>query len=214
MANNLQFNGSPGERNAILWAPWVNQYANQYKLDPNFLGAIIHQESHWTMGKTSSAGAYGLGQLMPENQPSDYRTGGPQIQIKEVAQFLAKMQIQGRNGVQSDENTCQNYYGARYPHDTTPGGHYYTDVEASKSMYLKYDIPIVKNSTDKTNNSSNPITTTTLPRVSIKDALSNLKVGIIALPTKIMTLLGISALGLIALLFLISQSHIDTNEEV
>lgn len=45
---------------------WVNQYAPQYGLSPKLVNAVITQESGYSPSATSSAGAMGLMQLMPE----------------------------------------------------------------------------------------------------------------------------------------------------
>ena len=45
---------------------WVNQYAPRYGLSPKLVNAVITQESGYSPSATSSAGAMGLMQLMPE----------------------------------------------------------------------------------------------------------------------------------------------------
>jgi soluble lytic murein transglycosylase-like protein len=45
---------------------WVNQYAPRYGLSPKLVNAVITQESGYSPSATSSAGAIGLMQLMPE----------------------------------------------------------------------------------------------------------------------------------------------------
>ncbi len=44
---------------------YINTAAYHYNVDPNLLGAIVQQESHFKPGTLSPAGAMGLGQLMP-----------------------------------------------------------------------------------------------------------------------------------------------------
>ena len=45
---------------------WIDQYAPQYGLNPKLVNAVITQESGYSPSATSSAGAMGLMQLMPE----------------------------------------------------------------------------------------------------------------------------------------------------
>ncbi len=45
----------------------VDKYATQNGLDPNLVKAVIRTESDWNVNETSSKGAKGLMQLMPED---------------------------------------------------------------------------------------------------------------------------------------------------
>ncbi len=45
---------------------WINEYAPQYGLDPKLVNAVVTEESGYSPSATSSAGAMGLMQLMPE----------------------------------------------------------------------------------------------------------------------------------------------------
>ena len=59
-------NSSTSGVNKSTIQDWVNQYAPRYGLSPKLVNAVITQESGYSPSATSSAGAIGLMQLMPE----------------------------------------------------------------------------------------------------------------------------------------------------
>jgi len=217
MKDNYKFNGNPSYGNSIKWAPIVNSSANAQKIDANVLGAIIEQESSWNLKSHNPAyvggvkhEVNGLGSILDINQSSAYKNGDQNIQIPEVAKFIKGCYTKGmRNGQTSDIEMCYHYYGAKSPND----GGYYNRFAKKKANYEKYDIPIAKNSSDKA-----PITqttsksTVTIPKVNVKSAITNVKTGITNIPNRVMGYLGVSAIGLIAIIVLLSQATIPNDE--
>ncbi len=67
------------------WRPLADKYGQKYGVDPNFLLAVMHQESGGNRWARSSAGAQGLMQFMPGTARS-YGVGDP---------FNAEQSIQG-----------------------------------------------------------------------------------------------------------------------
>ncbi len=55
-----------GGINAKKYASLVNKWAEKYSVDAALVSAVIHQESGWNPDATSSVGAMGLMQLMPD----------------------------------------------------------------------------------------------------------------------------------------------------
>lgn len=47
----------------ITYSQYIVKYSNQYKLDPNFVAAVIKTESNFNTKAASSKGAYGLMQI-------------------------------------------------------------------------------------------------------------------------------------------------------
>lgn len=76
----------------------VNNAAIKYKVDPNLILAIIKHESDFQPGVTSSAGATGLMQIMPENYSDNDITDGYDID-------------QNVNGGTKLLRTCLDLYG-------------------------------------------------------------------------------------------------------
>jgi hypothetical protein len=217
MNDNMMFNGNPSYGNSIKWAPIVNASANTNGIDANVLGAIIEQESSWNLKSHNPATVNGvrhevngLGSLLDINQPSNYKNGDQTIQIPAVAKFIKGCYTQGsRSGGTSDIEMCYHYYGAKSPND----GGYYNRFAKKKAIYEKYDIPILKSSSDKTPvNTTASKSTVTIPRVSIKSAFTNIKTSAVNIPNKVMGLLGVSAIGLLAIIVLISQATIPNDE--
>jgi hypothetical protein len=217
MRDNMQFNGNPSYGNSVKWAPIVNSSANANKIDANVLGAIIEQESSWNLKSHNPAyvggvkhEVNGLGSILDINQSSIYKNGDQTVQIPEVAKFIKGCYTQGmRNGATSDLEMCYHYYGAKSPND----GGYYTRFLKKKANYEAHDIPILKNSSDKA-----PITKTVtsktviVPRINIKSAVTNVKTSVVNIPNKVMGYLGISAIGLITIIVLLSQATIPNDE--
>lgn len=52
-------------RSLNTWLPYIKQYATKYGVDPNFVAAIMFQESGGNPQAISSVGALGLMQIMP-----------------------------------------------------------------------------------------------------------------------------------------------------
>jgi hypothetical protein len=222
MKDNYQFNGRPGMgkiKNSVKWASIVNSSANTFGLDPNFLGAIIEHESGWDLranvpwsNKEGSGRVWGLGQIQDRSLTgvySNYKDGDETIQIPCVARFLAmKAQLGSKNGVITDASTCGAYYG-QYE------DWYYKDVEKKKAVYESYDIPVSKDAKGKTNQGAQPGKASVADvKPSIKELAKDFKSGIVGLPNRLMATLGVSAIGLIAIIVLLSQSRIDNNEEL
>jgi hypothetical protein len=218
MKDNYQFNGTPKYRNSILWAPIVNASAKTYKLDPNALGATIETESSWDLKakkhystKYGSGEVNGLGSIQDRNQSSAYKNGDQNIQIPEVAKYMAGCYLKGsKDGDAPDIDMCYHYYGLKSPNDDN----YYKTWSKHKSDYEAHDIPIVKNSKDTTGTGVVNTSTVIVPRISLKGALTNIKTSVLAVPNKVMTFMGVSALGLIAIIVLISQATISNDEKL
>jgi soluble lytic murein transglycosylase-like protein len=70
-------NFSSTQINRILAVePWVEEYAAENNLSPDFVNGVIWVESRFQPGVTSSAGARGLMQLMPATQNGWEEAGG------------------------------------------------------------------------------------------------------------------------------------------
>lgn len=223
MKDNYQFNGRPGMgkiKNSVKWASIVNSSASAFGVDPNLLGAIIEHESTWNLkaqthyhiDSTGEDGyVYGLGQLRDvylKGAYATYKDGDETVQIPDVARFLAMKQTQGsKNGVVNDKETCKNYYG---DYNTA----YYNDVMKRKAQYESYDVPISKDAKGNVDQGVKPVKGVANVRVPVKEVVQNFKDGIVNIPNRLMTLMGVSAIGLIAIIVLISQARINNNETI
>lgn len=221
MKDNYKFNGRPGMgnlQNSVKWASIVNASANTYKLDPNFLGAIIEQESGWNLkakqawsNQEGSGFVYGLGQIQDVSLTgaySNYKDGDQSVQIPLVARFLAMKQKTGsKSGVTDDYATCNAYNGGY-------GAWYYNSVEKKKAIYEQYDIPVSQDAKGQVNTGTQPTSGGANATVSWKTMFSDFKTSIVSIPNKLMAYMGVSMIGLIAIVILISQAKVDNNEEL
>jgi soluble lytic murein transglycosylase-like protein len=75
------------------WEPYIMQYAVQYKVDPDLIGAILYAESKGDPFKISRDGALGLMQIMPAT--ADYLgcedALEPEENIKAGAMYISQL---------------------------------------------------------------------------------------------------------------------------
>lgn len=53
-------------RYPLKYADLIKKYSRSFKLEPNFVAAVIYEESRFQKDSVSNAGAMGLMQIMPE----------------------------------------------------------------------------------------------------------------------------------------------------
>lgn len=77
---------------SVPYSRWINQAAAKYGIDPALVAAVIKQESDFDPKAVSSAGAIGLGQLMPATaRELGVDPWNPQQNIDGTAHYLANM---------------------------------------------------------------------------------------------------------------------------
>lgn len=202
MKDNYEFKGYPKGMypNSIAWHGWVNYYAGINKLDPNFVASVITTESSWTNSKPNSDGARGIGnftKVVYDKYP-DYVNGSPQVQIKDICDYLGQLAVRPDIlGYSGEDKINAYYYGLVKSMDVK----YIASIHKNKAYIEKYCDGLIAPSDGK----------------KIEQGKTNNKISINTLPfsnaiTKWSTLIGASLFGGFLILLWLGNSSLSRNE--